>query len=250
MNSIVSVIKGITRAAVTLSAFFLFGCTVALTHVPGSDLQDLKMQQPPRIVVADIGDVRDHEEPTIIAEGFSEWLPIVYYATDQDEKPLPVSYFVAQSLSEDMQKLGYVSMLANDAVERKPMAVESAMEIARSQNAEYVVTTKVTDGKTNFWGFLLIPFMEPVWTRIGYDVQVFEVGTGASIPLVHVFQKDTEWYFGKITITDSIIDAGLFGKSWIGTAWGKTFVPGILAGTAKQVSSEIQKLRVHPAAAL
>jgi len=252
MQNVSHRIKQLFRIAVYIGIFSLSACTAAITHIPSSDLQDLKLQPPPRVVVADIGDARESEEPTAIAQGFSEWVPIIYYATDKEGKDLPISFYIARSLSEDLRRLGYLSALANDQNERKPVTVESAMDIAREQGADYLVTTKVTDGKTNFWGFLIIPFMEPVWTRIGFDAQLYDVKTGTSLSPEHAFREDTEWYFGKITITDSVIDAGLFGESWINSVWGKTAVSSVLAETAKKVSSEIlaRQTAGHPAGAI
>ncbi len=239
MQSVSYRVKRLFRIAISIGIISLSACTAAITHVPSSDLQDLKLQQPPRVVVADIGDVRESEEPTAVAQGFSEWIPVIYYATDTEGKDLPISFYIARSLGEDLRRLGYLTTLANDPNERKPVTAESAMDIAKAQGADYLVTTKVTDGKTNFWGFLIIPFMEPVWTRIGYDAQLYDVKTGASLSPDHTFREEREWYFGKITITDSVIDAGLFGESWINSVWGKTTVSGALAETAKKVSSEI-----------
>ncbi len=238
----------LVRLIFLLAALSLPACTVAISHVPSSELQDLKLQQPPRIIVADIGDVRENEEPNAIGQGFSEWIPLIYYATDKEGKNLPVSFYIAESLSEDLHKLGYGTALANDPNGRKPVTADDALAAARNQGADYLVTTKITDGKTNFWGFLLIPFMEPVWSRIGYDVQLYNVKAGTAGASEHAFQKDTEWYFGKITITDSVIDAPLFGPRWIESVWGKTLVSAALADTAKKISAEIEARQTRPTA--
>jgi len=59
------------------------------------------------------------------------------------------------------------------------------------------------------------------------------------VPLQTRLRK-TEWYFAKVTIFDAIFDAGLFGKYWHRTAWGKTVVSDALAETAQKISEKVQ----------
>ena len=122
----------------------------------------------------------------------------------------------------------------------------NAISAAKGVGFDYLVTTKVIEGKTNFWGFLIIPFFEPVWTRISLDVQIYDLNLASekqSIP-VQTYKKETEWCFAKITILDAIFDAGLFGKHWHGTAWGKTVISDAVAETAQKISENIQPKEV------
>ena len=112
--------------------------------------------------------------------------------------------------------------------------------LAKKEGMDYLVTTKVKEGKTNFWGFLIIPFFEPVWTRIGYDSQLIDTKSKKDIIPFQTNRKETEWYFAKITVLDAIFDAGLFGKHWHSTAWGETVVSDALAETAQKISEKIQ----------
>jgi hypothetical protein len=218
----------------------LSACGATLKHVPSKSLNGITIQKPVSIMVADIGDERDDEPIARIGQGVSYWLPLSYYAYDEEGKELPVSYYIAQSLSADLGKLGYKTKLANDVTLRKPLSLDESIAIAKKEGMDYLVTTKVKDGKTNFWGFIIIPFFEPVWTRIGYDSQLIDTKTKKDAIPFQTNRKETEWYFAKITVLDAIFDAGLFGKHWHSTAWGETVVSDALAETAQKISEKIQ----------
>lgn len=229
-----------------LILFFLSGCGVTLKHIPSQSINEINMKHAPKVMVADIGDQRTGESPDRIGQGVSYWLPISFYARDTEGKKLPVSYYIAESLNEDLSKIGFDTKLANDDNLRKPLTTEDAIAAAKGVGFDYLVTTKVIEGKTNFWGFLIIPFFEPVWTKISLDVQLYDLDIASekqSIPL-QTYKKETEWYFAKITILDAIFDAGLFGKHWHGTAWGKTVISDAVAETAQKISENIQSKEV------
>ncbi|MCP4345880.1 MAG: hypothetical protein GY795_10190 [Desulfobacterales bacterium] len=218
----------------------LSACGATLKHIPSKSLNGIAIQETKTIMIADIGDERGGESPDRIGQGVSFWLPLSYYARDDEGKKLPVSYYIAKSLGEDMRKLGYETRLANDVRLRTPLSLEESVAIAKKEGADYLVTTKVRDGKTNFWGFLIIPFFEPVWTRISYDSQIIDINSEKDVIPLQTYHKKTEWYFAKITILDAIFDAGLFGKHWHSTAWGETVVSDALAETAQEISEKIQ----------
>lgn len=220
----------------------LSACGVTLKHVPSQNLNGIVIQKPLTIMVADIGDEREGygEYPDRIGQGVSYWLPVIFDAQDDNGKILPVSYYIAQSLSEDLAKIGYNSKLANHGEKRTPLTLEQSIMAAKEQNMDYLVTTKIKVGETSFWGFLFIPFIEPVWTKVGYDSQLIDMKTGKDTIPLKTFNKKTEWYFAKITILDAIFDAGIFGKYWHRNAWGKTVVSDALAETAQKISERLQ----------
>lgn len=219
---------------------FLSACGATIKHIPAKSLDGITIQKPVSIMIADIGDERDDEPFDRIGQGVSYWLPLSYYARDAEGKEWPVSNYMAQSLSEDLGKLGYKTKLANDVKERKPLSINDSVAIAKKEGVDYLVTTKLKDGKTNFWGFLFIPFFEPVWTRISYDSQLINIKDEKNIVPFQTSHRETEWYFAKITIFDAIFDAGIFGRHWHGTAWGETVVSDALAETTLQISKKIQ----------
>jgi hypothetical protein len=151
---------------------------------------------------------------------------------------LPVSYYIAQSLNEDLNKIGYLSSLANK--NREPISTEIATKAAQDANVDYLITSRVKDGKTNYWGFLIIPFFQPVWTKIGFDVDIIDIKNIMNKKTLNIYYEDTEWYFGKIIILDAIFDAGLFGPHWHGDAWGETVVSTALAQACEKIDSEIK----------
>lgn len=219
--------------------FLLSACAAKITHVPSKSLEEIRVSQPATIMVADIGDTRD-EPSDRIGQGASYWLPLSYYARDAKGRKLPVSHYIASSLTEDLGKLGYITKLANDDGLRDAVTLEAAIDTAKKEKSDFLVTTKVTDGKTNYWGFIIIPFFQPVWTRIGYDVQLIDVNSGSNLTPLEMRHRETEWYFGKITIFDAIFDAGIFGRHWHQSAWGETVVSDALAETALRISNTLQ----------
>ncbi|MDD4242015.1 MAG: hypothetical protein PHG54_11350 [Smithellaceae bacterium] len=215
-------------------------CGVTLKHVPAKSLNAVSIQKHISIMVADIGDARENESFDRIGQGASYWLPVSFYARDEEENELPVSYYIAQSLSEDLTKIGYKTKMANDVTVRKSLTLDESIAIAKKEGVDYLVTTKLKEGKTNFWGFLIIPFFEPVWTRLVLDAQLINAKDEKNITPIQTDHRETEWYFAKITIGDAIFDAGLFGKHWHSTAWGETVISDGLAETALKLSEKIQ----------
>lgn len=220
--------------------FLISACGTTLKHVPSKSLDGVSIKKPVRIMVSDIGDERKDEYFNRIGQGVSYWLPLSYYAYDDEGKELRVSYYIAKSLSEDLSKLGYKTKMANDATVRKTLSLDESIDIAKKEGMDYLVTTKVKDAKTNFWGFIIIPLFEPVWTRISLDCQLIDIKDEKNIIPFQTNHKETEWYFAKITILDALFDAGLFGTHWHSTAWGETVVSDALAITTKQISEKIQ----------
>jgi hypothetical protein len=220
----------------------LSGCGVTLKHVSSQNLNGIVIQKPLSIMVSDIGDEREGygEYRDRIGQDVSYWLPVIFDARDDNGKVLPVSYYIAQSLSEDLGKIGYNTKLANDTDKRTPLTLDESIAAAKEQRMDYLVTTKVKVGKTGFWGFLFIPFVEPVWTNITYDSQLIDMQAEKDIVPLQTNHRKTEWYFAKVTIFDAIFDAGLFGKYWHSTAWGKTVVSDALAETAQKISEKVQ----------
>jgi len=225
-----------------LILFFLSGCGVTLKHISSQSINEINMKYAPKVMIADIGDQREGESPDRIGQGVSYWLPVSFYARDAEGKKLPVSYYIAESLNKDLSKIGFDSKLANDDNSREPLTTEDAILAAKEMGFDYLVTTKVVEGKTNFWGFFIIPFMEPVWTRISLDVQLYnlELTPEKQSTTLQTIKKETEWYFAKITILDAIFDAGLFGKHWHETAWGETVISDAVAETAHKISENIR----------
>jgi hypothetical protein len=219
--------------------FFCFACGVSLKHIPSQHLNDVTVKRSVKVMVADIGDARIEESPDRIGQGVSYWLPVSFYARDEKGEILPVSYYLASSLKEDLGKVGYKAYLANDVQSRLPMDIDKAKRAARKQKMDYLITTKVVEGKTNFWGFIVIQFAEPVWTRIELECELINMRNNKTIPIKTV-KKEIEWYFGKITILDAVYDAGLFGKTWHQTAWGKTVISDALAEAAQKFSENIK----------
>ncbi len=166
-------------------------------------------------------------------------MPVIFYSKNSDGNKLPVSFYIADSITKDLNQVGYQTTLANDKTAMKPMSAEDATFAANKAGADYLVTTKVTDGMTNFWGFLIIPFVEPVWTRIAFSVEIADLKAGKEGEAFHTSKKKTEWYFAKITILDAIFDAGIFGPMWHQSAWGKTVVSDALADAVKEISKKI-----------
>jgi hypothetical protein len=218
----------------------LSACGMTLKHVPSQSLNGIIIQKPLSIMVADIGDEREGEVPNKIGQGVSYWLPLSFYSEDDNGNEVPVSYYIAQSLSEDLAKIGYKTKLANDSNQRTPLTFDESVAAAKKEGMDYLVATKVKDGKTNFWGFLIIPFFQPVWTRLGIDSQLIDMTAEQDIIPFQTYHKETEWYFAKITILDAIFDAGLFGKHWHRTAWEETVISDALAATAQKISEKIQ----------
>jgi hypothetical protein len=224
------------------SSFVLSACGIYLNHIPSPMLESIKIKKPVSIMVADVGDLRYGEYPNRVGQGVSFWLPLSFYAYDSSGRYLPVSYYISKSLSEDLTKIGYNAKLANPDEKRIPLTPDEALAIAERENTDYLITVKTKEGKTNFWGFLIIPFAEPVWTKIAMECKLFEMGRRKGESEFETQRKKTEWYFGKITILDAIFDAGLFGKYWHETAWGKTVVSDALAEAAQKISEKIESL--------
>ncbi len=218
----------------------LSGCMATLTHTPSEILNDQTVGRSAKIMVADIGDERIGETPDRIGQGVSYWLPLSYYARDPKGEPLPVSFYFAQSLGLDLRKLGYETFLANNEDTRRPVTVDEARNAAKNAGADFLVTTKVNEAKTNFWGFIIIPFFQPVWTRVDIDAQLIDMHSESGGLSQKIRHKDTEWYFGKITLIDAIYDAPLFGRHWHQDAWGKTVMSDALAKAALDISKNIQ----------
>jgi len=226
------------------SLLIITGCTTSVSHVTHESLIPEKDSAKNKncILVADIGDTRDNgaEDKDKIGFGFSYWLPIGYNLRDSDDKTLYASHFIANSIVSDLKYLGYDATLLNQKV-NTAFEFDSALAKAKESQCSYLVTSNLIDAKTNYWGFILIPFMEPVWTRLGLDLQVVNLKQDTPPDKINVVHDDTEWYFGKITIFDAIFDAGLFGGHWVRTAWGETVVP---EGIAKGVLEVHKKINV------
>ncbi len=240
MSTKISCSKLFTLLACLSIVFMVTACGTTLRHVPSQSLNGMAIQKPASVMVADLGDVRIGESPDRVGQGVSYWLPSSYYARDSEGKKLSVSYYIAQSLCEDLGRLGYRVRMANEDGVRASLSLDEAVAIAKKSGVDYLVTTKVNDGKTNYWGFLIIPFVEPVWTRIDFDSQLIDLKTEKGNASFRANRSKTEWYFGKILVLDSIFDAGIFGGHWVSTAWGNTVVPAALAETAQQISAKIQ----------
>jgi hypothetical protein len=236
----ISLRKTVIAVSCLCMLLLLSACGTTIQHIPSQSLKAITFEKPVGVMVADIGDSREGESRDRIGQGASFWFPVSYYARDGEGKKMPVSYFVAQSLAEDLNKIGYNTKLANDNGTRASMTLDNSIAVAKKEGMDYLVATKVTDGKTNYWGFLVIPFFEPVWTRLGCDVEVVDLKSEKSIAPLTTFHSETEWYFGKITVLDAIFDAGLFGGHWTSTAWSETVISNALAETARKVSDTIQ----------
>jgi hypothetical protein len=234
------IMKSVMLITFVYLLLLLSACAANIKHVPSQSLNGKSIQKSVSIMVADIGDERINEPSDRIGQGASYWLPISYYARDSKDNKLPVSFYIAQSLSEDLSKLGYKTKMANDINMRTPLSLDESIAIAKKEGVDYLVTTKVKDGKTNYWGFLIIPFIEPVWTRIGYDSQLINMQSEKDVIPFQTYNKEVEWYFAKITVFDAIYDAGLFGRHWHSKAWGETVVSDALAETAQKISEKIQ----------
>ncbi len=233
-------VRPIIYVVVLGMVLLLSGCMATLTHTPSEILNGQTVSHPAKIMVADIGDERVGESYNRIGQGVSYWLPLSYYARDPKGQPLPVSFYFAQSLGLDLRKLGYETFLANNEDTRRPVTVNEARIAAKNAGADFLVTTKVNDAKTNFWGFIIIPFFQPVWTRIDIDTQLMDMHSESGGLSQNIRHKETEWYFGKITIIDAIYDAPIFGRHWHQEAWGKTVISDALAKAALDISHKIQ----------
>lgn len=218
------------------------GCVATLQHQESEKLQAIQptpdcRQQ--KVVIANIGDDRKERDNSIGA-GVSYWLPIFIYAGDKNKQRLPVAHYLAESLTKDLSAVGIDASLINDSYQT--LSQSDAEVQAKAANADFLVLSKVTDGKTNFWGFILIPFFEPVWTKVGMEIMVIPQKRKTAKPaVIRIFHKEVEWYFAKVTIFDAIFDAGLFGRHWHSTAWGKTVVSDALALAVEQVVAELEK---------
>jgi len=221
---------------IALVAVCATGCAVHLRHVPSADLNSVKAARPAKIMVADGGDARGVSRPEEIGFGFSYWLPQRFTAED-DRGPLPVSHYIARSLSEDLTRVGYDGSLAGQG--RQPMLAEAAMAAAKKAGVDYLAISKVNDAKTNFWGFLFIPFVEPVWTRVNLTIELVDAKTSEK-SIIRVNRKRTEWNFAKVTIFDAIFDAALFGRMWHARAWGRTVVSDALADAVQKISVTVK----------
>jgi hypothetical protein len=212
------------------------GCVATVKHVPSPELAGMKASVPAKLVVADVGDSRDEEVADRISTGVSFWFPYRFYAGDE-KGSLPASFFIADSLNSDLNKVGFASTLANST--RKPITADQAVAAGKAAGANYVVSTKITDGKTHFWGFIIIPFMEPVWTSIGFDVIVTDLTSTEPGKTFHIDKSDTEWRFAKVTIFDAVFDAAIFGRRWTSRPWSETVVSDALAEAVKNISTDI-----------
>jgi len=209
----------------------LCSCAALVQHHPSQVLNGVKAGKPASVVVADIGMKPDMQRN--IGCGVSYWLPNWFYLADPDRKPIFISHYIAKSFSEDLGLIGYQAKLsaANEQT-GKAISTEEAIQQAKSANVDYLVTTKVTAARTNYWGFLLIPFFQPVWTKLGMDVKVYDFRNNATVQDFSTYHKETEWYFAKVTILDAIFDAAIFGRHWHRHAWGETVIPKGIALTA------------------
>ncbi len=219
-----------------LPVFFAQACAITIPHHPSEALSGIQAPAPNTIVVADIGDTRGRG-PTVIGSGVSYWLPVKYYAKEGNIA-LPVSHYLAKSLTDDLNAIGFRATLANNPTTRLPMSPDAAGKAARQAGAKYLVQTRTTEGITKYWGFLLIPFIEPVWTRVGLDVDLIDVESGEKKESFQINHKEVEWYFAKIFILDALFDAGIFGKHWHRDAWGKTVVPDALAKAVVKIAEK------------
>jgi len=109
----------------------------------------------------------------------------------------------------------------------------------KKTSADYLITSKVTHGKCNFWGYLLIPFFEPVKTRIGIETCIIDLQKPKKAKKIETFKKKTEWRFAKLTIFDAVFDAAIFGRRWHRKAWCETVVPDALAEAVAKISMEL-----------
>ncbi len=191
--------------------------------------------------MADLGDARD-EDPESLGSGVSFWLPTYCSAKDDQGIELPVSNFVADSLNQDLNRVGYSSTLATKGLNRMahaPLTLPEATAAAKAAGADYLITTQLLVGKTHWWGFLLIPFFQPVWTSIEMEIGITEMKGTAEMVTFHVANKDTEWNFGKVLILDSVFDAAIFARRWERRAWGRTVVPDALADAVIGIADEL-----------
>lgn len=218
------------------------GCVATLQHQGSEKLQSIQPTPTCRrqkVVVANIGDVREERDNSIGA-GVSYWLPIFIYAGDQTKQRLPVAHYLAESLTKDLSVVGIDASLLNDSYLH--VSQGEADKQAKIANADFLVVTKVTDGKTNFWGFILIPFFEPVWTKVGLEIVVIpQKDVPIKSETIRIFHKEVEWYFAKLTILDAIFDAPIFGRHWHSTAWGKTVISDALAMAVEQIVADLEK---------
>lgn len=234
--------KPICTIILATSWSLICGCTVTVNHNPHESLDSsagtVKFEQ--CLSVADLGDTRDNGTENRDRAGFgvSYWLPIAYNLTTSAGKPLYVSQFIADSIVKDLRYLGYNAQLLNPQPD-DALTWDEALAKARLSPCAYLVTSTVFDAKTNYWGFVIIPFVEPVWTRLGVDMQLIDLKHDRPAVPVKIEQKETEWYFAKITITDAIFDAGLFGRHWLQTAWGETVIPKGIADGVLQLHKAI-----------
>jgi hypothetical protein len=236
--------KNIYTIILVTSWLLISGCTVTVSHTPHEALKPLagtvKFEQ--CLTVADLGDTRDNgtEDRDRAGFGVSYWLPVGYNLTDSSGKPLYVSQFIAESIIKDLRYLGYDAQLLNPQPNDK-LTWEEALAKAKLSSCAYLVTSTVYDAKTNYWGFVIIPFVEPVWTRLGIDMQLIDLKHDTPAAPIKVEHRETEWYFAKITITDAIFDAGLFGRHWLQTAWGETVIPKGIAEGVLQLHNTINQ---------
>ncbi len=211
------------------------GCSTVLTHTPSEKLKFARGTKPIKLAVANIGDMRP-EAPNAIGFGISFWLPQAFWAKDAAGNKLPVAHFVANSLKQDLTHVGYRSMLVNKNYQ--PLSAKQAMSAAKKSGTDYLITSKVTHGKSNFWGYLLIPFVEPVKTRIGLEICIIDLNALVPNKKFKVYREGRDWNFAKITIFDAVFDAAFFGRYWHRKAWGETVVPDALADVTLKIISE------------
>jgi hypothetical protein len=216
----------------------LSGCSTSVKHVSHESLMAIKDTPKNKncILVADLGDKRDDDEDKA-GSGVSYWLPVGYNLEDENGKKLHVSQFIADSITMDLQHIGYDAKMLNN-VRNRPLTVEEALSKSKTTQCQYLVTSTVKDAKSNYWGFLVIPFFEPVWTRLEVDAQLYDLKNSIPPKSINMSNSDTEWYFGKLLALDAVFDAGLFGRHWVSSAWGETVIP---EGVAKGVI-EIHKV--------
>lgn len=216
----------------------LSSCAVSVQHHPSRILEGVKAGKPATVLVADVGMQPDRQRN--IGCGVSYWLPNWFFLADAQNRPIVISNYVAKGLCEDLDKMGYQAKMSGTCEQTgKAVGPDEALQQAKAAKVDYLVTTKVTDGRTNYWGFLVIPFFQPVWTRIGMDVKVYDLGDNAKVQEFSTYHKSTEWYFGKVMVFDAIFDAALWGRHWQRHAWGQSVVPKGIAISAIKVNDSL-----------
>ena len=219
-----------------------------------------------RIKIVDIG-TGPHMTPYHIGTGISYWLPIINrsgetarkpgkarssftptenWQPEQKAHPEPwrIPTFIARSLSRRLLDIGHQT--SSESVENFNELFSSGKLAEKYAQHDYLVTTRVVRNNVFYWGYLLIPCVQPVQAKIGIDVKIYKFPFKEEGDPFVVDKHKVQWRFFKPLILDSILDGLFFGRGAIKSVYTNGVIPEAISEAASHVDRAVSAHSKQP----